>query len=82
METDIELLNAARARNQEALAKIFDIYASALYNYALRLGHDPVMADQIVGDAFSQLLEHFSSGKGPKNEPAFLSLSNSLSHDY
>ena len=66
MESDLELLNAARARNQEAFAKIFDLYASALYNYALRLGHDPILADQVVGDVFAQLLEHFSSSKGPK----------------
>lgn len=66
MKTDKELLDAARARNQEALAIIFDIYASALYKYAVRFGHDPIMADQIVGEVFSQLLEQFSSGRGPK----------------
>ena len=65
METDIELLNAARARDQKALAKIFDLYASSLYKYAFRLGHDPIMADHIVGDVFAKLLEQLSSDKGP-----------------
>jgi RNA polymerase sigma-70 factor, ECF subfamily len=66
MENDLALLNAAREWNKDALAKIFEVYASALYNYALRLGHDPIMADQIVGDVFAKLLEQLSSGKGPK----------------
>ena len=66
METDIELLNAARMRNKDALVKIFDLYAPALFRYALRLGCDSVMADHIVGDVFEKLLEHISWGKGPK----------------
>ena len=66
METDSELLKSARGWGKEALAKIFDLYASALYNYALRLGHDPILADHIVGDVFAKLLEQLLSGKGPK----------------
>ena len=66
MENDIELLSAARARNPDALVKIFDLYSSALFGYALRLGCDPVLADHIIGDVFAKLLEHLSAGKGPK----------------
>jgi len=66
MEDDLELLNSARKWNKDALEKIFTHYASALYNYALRLGRDPMMADQIVGDVFAKLLEQLSSGEGPK----------------
>ena len=65
METEIELLNAAREMNKEALVKIFDLYAQPLYRYALRLCGDPVLADQIVGDVFAKLLDQFSSGHGP-----------------
>jgi RNA polymerase sigma-70 factor (ECF subfamily) len=65
METDLELLNSARALNKEALIKIFDLYSPALYNYALRLCGDPVTADQIVGDVFAILLDQFSRGEGP-----------------
>jgi RNA polymerase sigma-70 factor (ECF subfamily) len=66
MENDIELLNSARKWNKDALEKIFDLYASALYNYALRLGGDLIMADHIVGDVFANLFEQLSAGKGPK----------------
>jgi RNA polymerase sigma-70 factor, ECF subfamily len=67
METELELLNSAKQWDKEALAKIFDLYASAIYNYALRLGHDPILADHIVGDVFAKLLEQLAFGKGPKH---------------
>ena len=65
METDHVLLNAARRMDEEALVKIFDLYSSALFNYALRLCGDPVRADHIVGDVFSKLLDQISAGNGP-----------------
>ncbi len=65
MESDITLLDAARNMNQDALIKIFDLYSSALYNYALRLCNDPLEADQVVGDVFAKLLEQLSAGNGP-----------------
>jgi RNA polymerase sigma-70 factor, ECF subfamily len=65
METDIELLNGARLRNKDAIVKIFDVYASALFTYARRLCGDPMMADHIVGDVFAKFLEQISWGKGP-----------------
>jgi RNA polymerase sigma-70 factor (ECF subfamily) len=66
METEIELLNLARRLNKEALIQIFDLYSVPLYRYVLRLCQDPVIADQVVGDAFAKLLDHFSSGNGPR----------------
>jgi RNA polymerase sigma-70 factor (ECF subfamily) len=65
METELSLLNAARKMDKEALVKIFDLYASPLYNYILRLCGDPSLADHIVGDVFARLLEHLAVGKGP-----------------
>lgn len=65
MEADITLLDAAKSMNQDALVKIFDLYSSALYNYALRLCNDPLEADQVVGDVFAKLLEQLSLGNGP-----------------
>jgi RNA polymerase sigma-70 factor (ECF subfamily) len=53
--------------NQDALVKIFDLYSSALFNYALRLCGDPVVADHIVGDVFAKLLDQLESGNGPKS---------------
>ncbi len=61
------LLAGARKGDADALAQIFDIYAPALFRYAVRLCHDPAEADRIVGDVFGQLLEHLSDGRGPKS---------------
>jgi RNA polymerase sigma-70 factor, ECF subfamily len=65
MRTEIPLLEAARQMNREALVEIFDLYASPLYNYALRLCNDPLRADHIVGDVFAKLLDQWATGNGP-----------------
>ena len=67
MDTDLTLLDAAKRMNQDALIEIFDLYSSALYNYALRICNDPLEADQIVGDVFAKLLEQLSVGSGPRS---------------
>jgi len=67
MGTDGSLLQAAKNMDQNALVDIFDLYSSALYNYALRLCSDPIKADNIVGDVFAKFLEKLSAGKGPDN---------------
>lgn len=51
--------------DREALVEIFDLYSSALYNYALRLCNDPLRADHIVGDVFAKLIDQWSAGNGP-----------------
>lgn len=65
METDFSLLDDAKNMKHEALVRIFDLYSSPLYNYALRLCNDPLEADQVVGDVFAKLLEQLSVGNGP-----------------
>ena len=65
METESSLLSAAKMMNEEALVKIFDLYAPALYSYAVRFCGDPVLADHIVGDVFVKLLEQLAVGNGP-----------------
>jgi RNA polymerase sigma-70 factor, ECF subfamily len=67
MENDHTLLDAARKMDKDALVKIFDLYSSALYNYALRLSNDPGMAYHIVGDVFAKLLDQLATGNGPKD---------------
>jgi RNA polymerase sigma factor (sigma-70 family) len=67
METDIELLQAARMMDEEALVKIFDLYARPLYKYALRLCEDPLVADHIVGDVFAKFLDQLSAGHCPNS---------------
>jgi RNA polymerase sigma-70 factor, ECF subfamily len=65
MESDYSLLEAARRMDQETLIAIFDRYATALYNYAMRMCGNPVEADQAVGDVFAKFLEQLAPGKGP-----------------
>lgn len=65
MEADSTLLDKAKSMDGDALAEIFDLYSPAIYNYALRICRDALMADHIVGDVFAKLLDHLSAGKGP-----------------
>jgi RNA polymerase sigma-70 factor, ECF subfamily len=62
----VNLLKAAQKLDEEALTTIFDQFAPAIYKYTLRLCHDQIVADNIVGDVFAQLLEQFGQGKGPR----------------
>ena len=55
--------------DEETLIAIFDEFAPALYKYALRLCHDTRRADNIVGDAFAQLVEGFATGKAVGSNP-------------
>ena len=66
-DSEVTLLEAARQMDRSALVKIFDLYSTALYNYAFRLCNDALIADYIVGDVFAKLLEQFSAGKGPSS---------------
>jgi RNA polymerase sigma-70 factor (ECF subfamily) len=60
------LLKDAKRLDQDALAKVFDLYAPVIYNYILRLCQEPIQADQIVGDVFARLLDQLAAGKGPR----------------
>lgn len=66
-ETDAALLEAARTMDKETLVRIFDLYSTPLYNYALRLCHDPQVADHIVGDVFAKFLDQLSAGHGTES---------------
>lgn len=67
METELSLLDAAKRMDKDALVEIFDLYAPALFKYAVRLCGDALMADHIVGDVFAKLLDHLASGNGPRS---------------
>jgi RNA polymerase sigma-70 factor (ECF subfamily) len=66
MKDESVLLSGAKKLDQVALTSIFDMYAPVIYRYALRLCHDPIESDNIVGDVFAQLLEKFAAGEGPQ----------------
>ena len=74
MEADLSLLNTARRMDGDTLIKVFDLYAPSLFNYAFRLCNNAVRADQIVGEVFSNLLEHLSAGRGSQDKSAFVSI--------
>lgn len=63
MEADISPFAGARKMNGDALIEIFDLYTPALYKYVFRLCNNAVMADQIIGDVFTKLLEGLSAGR-------------------
>ena len=65
METDMRLLAGARMMDCESIEQVFDLYAHALFKYAFRFCESALVADQIVGDVFSKLLEHLAAGRGP-----------------
>lgn len=65
VETDVALLDAVRRMDGDALVQVFDLYAPALFKYAMRMCNDPMIADQIVGDVFAKFLEQLSMGSGP-----------------
>jgi RNA polymerase sigma-70 factor (ECF subfamily) len=65
MKDEPALLKSARRLEKEALTAIFDTYAPVLYKYVLRICHDPIESDSIVGDVFAELLELLAAGRGP-----------------
>ena len=65
METELALLDALKKMDEETIVKVFDLYAPPLYNYALRLCGDSLLADHIVGDVFAKLMEKLAAGIGP-----------------
>ena len=60
---------AGKYLDEDTLTALFDQFATRIYKYALRLSHDPALADNIVGDAFAQLLGQFATGQGPRSDP-------------
>jgi RNA polymerase sigma-70 factor (ECF subfamily) len=59
------LLHEVQRMDAAALARVFDLYATALYKYAYRRCGHAIVADQIVGDVFAKLMEQLSVGCGP-----------------
>jgi RNA polymerase sigma-70 factor, ECF subfamily len=59
------LIKAASKFDRHSLRIIFDSYSPVVYKYALRLCHDSIEADNIVGDVFALLLEQLAKGRGP-----------------
>lgn len=64
---DERLLERVRARDQQAMADLFDRYGSMVYSVALRVLKDPGHAEDVMQDIFFQLWENpraFVSSRG------------------
>jgi RNA polymerase sigma-70 factor, ECF subfamily len=66
MNEDQILLQRIGRMDVEALARVYDLYAPAIYRYAYRHNSSALLADQAVGDVFARLLEQLSQGRGPR----------------
>lgn len=64
-QNEPDLLNRARAFNQQALAEIYDRYNLGLYGYAMRLLGDECLAEDCVSETFSRFLKSLHAGQGP-----------------
>lgn len=74
MDDESALLKGARRLDKIALTQIFDLYAPALYNYVLRLCHDPIDSDNVVKDVSENLLEKLAAGSGTGDKPEGVSI--------
>jgi RNA polymerase sigma-70 factor (ECF subfamily) len=62
-----QLLQKARAFDQQALTKIYDLYSDALYAYAYKHVGTAQIAEDLVAETFSKFLTALERGGGPKD---------------
>lgn len=65
--TEIELITKAKAFDQSTLAMIYDLYSTALYQYAYRQLGNQQIAEDCVAETFARFLQALKKNKGPKN---------------
>ena len=62
------MLAQARQLDEGALGKIYDLYSTPLYRFALnQLGHADI-AEDCVAECFSRFIRALHNGKGPKDD--------------
>ncbi|HUV88221.1 MAG TPA: sigma-70 family RNA polymerase sigma factor [Anaerolineae bacterium] len=66
MQTSDSLLKCIRQWDENALTKVYDQYAPAIYRYAYRLTGHAQTAQEIVSDTFYRLLLALKNGGGPE----------------
>jgi RNA polymerase sigma-70 factor (ECF subfamily) len=62
-----KLLQKARAYDQEALAKIYDLFSDELYGYAYKHVGTPQIAEDLVAETFQRFLTALERGGGPED---------------
>ena len=60
-----ELYEKVLKLDEEALSAFYDMFAPALYKYALRSSHVQTVADNVVSAVFGELLEEIANGTAP-----------------
>jgi RNA polymerase sigma-70 factor (ECF subfamily) len=63
---DVRWLQAARRRDQQVLAEIYDQLSPELYRYAYRLLGEVQIAEDIVSETFLRFLRAIEAGGGPR----------------
>ena len=66
-ENPEKLLLKARAYDQEALAKIYDLFSDELYGYAYKHVGTPQIAEDLVAETFHRFLTALERGGGPED---------------
>ena len=62
-----KLLKGARAFDQEALTKIYDLFSDALFAYAYKHVGTAQVAEDLVAETFRRFLSALERGGGPEN---------------
>jgi len=66
LQTSDSLLKCIRQWDENALTRVYDQYAPAIYRYAYRLTGHTQTAQEIVSDTFYRLLLALKNGGGPE----------------
>ncbi len=61
---EAKLIARASLGDPDAVASLYDVYASRIYSYIYRRTSDPVTAEDLTGQVFLRMLEALRSGKG------------------
>jgi RNA polymerase sigma-70 factor (ECF subfamily) len=65
LDSEHDLLNAAKTFEPSALTAIYKLYSPGIYRYAVRLLGDECLAEDCVAETFSRYLKALRAGKGP-----------------
>lgn len=61
---EAKLIARASLGDPDAVASLYDVYASRIYSYIYRRTSDPVTAEDLTGQVFLRMIEALRSGKG------------------
>jgi RNA polymerase sigma-70 factor, ECF subfamily len=64
---DEQVLERARTYDGQALAEIYDRYATPIYGYLYRILGNAAQAEDLAGEVFLKLLQALRSGRAPRD---------------